>query len=158
MPEHPSTPPVTQDQLRFFINAQKRAVNKAVKRTHRNAVLGYVILLVGVFGMYWNGQSLSQRERNAIVESGKVVSVDGCNRDYETITALRAILTAANDDRRRAYRLGRLTPEEYADAKVYFDRQLKTLVLPDCRIAERVLTANPDAPRELPSPKYPEGE
>lgn len=149
--------PLTEEQLAFFTEQTERAADKASKHTLKQATIGYLILFMGILMMYLNGQSTSQREREAIVESGRVVSVDGCNRDYETIATLRDEIEASKDRTLKLVKEGTLTEAQAMRSINETDDFLERYVLPDCRKAEEVLTSDPDQVNRVPKPKYPGG-
>lgn len=141
--------------MQFFADLQQESSARAVARTLRRAFVGYVILFGGILAMYHNGQNTSNAEREAIVESGQVVSVAGCNRDFHTIETLRGILMSGKRIQEKQAAEGEITPEALERANAYYDTQLARLVLPDCREAEKILTDDPDAEIAVPKPLYP---
>jgi hypothetical protein len=149
--------PLAEAQLELFTEQTRKAVEKAESRAIRRALVGYAILFAGVLGMYINGQSTSTHEREAIVESGQAISVAGCNRDHRTTKALRNVLTTANQQRREAFRRGAITSEEYAAARKYFRQQRATLIIPDCREAQDIVTDDPDKKIVVPTPLHRKG-
>lgn len=144
-------PPVTEEQLALFSGMQRNAVVKALRRWTRTAVLGYLILLGGVFAMYENGQSVSSGERQAILESGTAVLVDSCNRDYNATLRLRGVFERLITAVKEAD-----APEARKEMSLRFYRgELEKLPLPDCRKAVGALTADPDETIHMPKPLYP---
>lgn len=148
-------PPLTQEQLDFFSTQTAEAVKKSNKRVLRSAFAGYLILLVGVFGMYENGQSVSGNERQAVVDSGTVISVDGCNRDFQDREVLRAQIEKGKKTTLQYVKDGTLTQKQADRAIRETDEFLKSYPSIDCRPAAKILTDNPDDVTRIPEPMYP---
>jgi len=130
---------VTQAQLRAYA---------------RGAAAGFLVLLAGVGYSIQSSNVDSSKRRRAIVNSARVVSVAGCNRDFATITSLRAVLLRGQSLQRRNRRNRLLTLDEYHNAVRYDARQIKDLKLPDCRKAASVVTNNPAADRIIAVPLH----
>lgn len=144
----------------------RRSSDNALKRYVRNAVVGYIVLLVGVGGTFAIGQhnDSTARERDretgqavvkTIVRSGNIVAVEGCNRDYRTTKKVRAILQAAQQGITRNYKNGLMTKAQFEQALDFYTKQLATLPLPDCRGATKILNSDPDKPQKHIIPLYP---
>jgi hypothetical protein len=93
--------------------------------------------------------------RQAIVQSGRVVAVDGCNRDFNSISQQRAVLQRAQVVIRQGYAKGQYTEAQYERAKKFYNQQLHKIDLPDCRTAKDIITDDPRNPGTLPVPRYP---
>jgi hypothetical protein len=153
MANHPT--PMTEEQLEFFTFQTRHAVSKALRKFAAGAAIGYLILAGGVVAMYENGQSVSDSEQNAIVQSGRAVAVDSCNRDYTSRESYRGLffrLLAVIDEQ---VRQGEVTKRQGEFAKRFYRGELAKLPLPDCRKAEKVITDNPDRTTRVPTPLYP---
>lgn len=157
-PDRRKNPPtLTEEQLRFFANENRRTARKATHKTLRGALVGYLILIVGVIAMYENGQQVSENERDAVVKSGRVVAVEGCNRDFEQqarIIKLLQRLKAANNEQ---FKRGKISAQQHDTAIKFYAAEIARAsdALPDCRRAESILTSNPDADLTRIRPLYP---
>lgn len=153
-------PGMTQAQLDFFTYAAHRTATKAARtaaqHVQRRALGGFLILLAGLMLVLWLSAHDSTDSRAAIVKSGRVVSVSGCNRDFNTQTALRGVLISSDQFSRQALETGRITAEEYQIRREFYNQQLANLVLPDCRDSEKVVTDDPRDIQSIPDPLYPE--
>ncbi len=157
-PEHErrSPPPgMTQEQLDYFTEQTVKAVEKGTKRGvkhyRNNALIGFALLVIGLFYVV----HLADESREAIVKSGRVVSVSGCNRDYHSLTALRGTLMASKKFTINAGKQGVISPAEVAVRVKFYDDQLENLKLPDCRIAAKVVTDDPTKIGDVPVPLHP---
>lgn len=147
--------PMTEEQLEFFTHQTARAVRKATSKFAVAASVGYLILFGGVFAMYENGQSVSDKESNAVVQSGRAVAVSGCNRDFKDRKSFRALferLIVAVD---ASVERGDATPAQGRFAKKFYQDELDKLPLFDCRDAEKVITDNPGRTARIPTPLHP---
>lgn len=141
-------------------------VRNALGRYRQQAVIGFVILLLGLGAgvaveREHNSTQRDQIEQKsaeaqrAIVTSGDAIAVSGCNRDYETIDALRDQLE------RSLLRIDQLEKAgTYTHAQAQAGRDstfefLQRYKLPDCRNADDVLTANPGEAIVVPLARYP---
>lgn len=147
--------PLTEEQLALISTWTTHATKKSLRHYTRNAIIGFLILLASNLYVWIDSNNDSSKQREAIVESGKVVSVAGCNRDFNTITALRGVLTNARSFQDAALKRGDITQAQYGRAQVYYDEQLKALKLPDCRDAEAILTSEKGEVPPAPKPLYP---
>lgn len=150
----PGHDPLHPDLLAFFTEQTNRAVKKAARRTLRQAAVGYLILFVGVMGMYWNGQHVSNAEREAVVQSGSAVVVDSCNRDYIATGRLRGIIIRIRNVIEAQDEAGKGDPEENQFAVDFYNNELKKIPLPDCRDTADALTADPDKVLKVPKPLH----
>jgi hypothetical protein len=123
-----------------------------------------MILLVGLIvafrvGADYNAHNnaVADQNRNAIVQSGRVVSVDGCNRDFKSISSLRGLLLRAQVSIAVQHKAGILEGRQYQDAVRYYQKALDDIKLPDCRRAKKVVTDDPTQIRREPTPLYPGG-
>lgn len=147
--------PLTEEQLSLISTWSERAVKHGVRRYARGALVGFLILLASNIYVWSFSNRNNSDSRSAIVQSGKVVSVAGCNRDFNTITALRGVLTNARAFQDAALKRGDITREQFDRAQDYYDQQLSALKLPDCRKAERILTSDTGDVPPAPVPLYP---
>lgn len=149
-------PPLSEEQLTFFADLQKESTHRSLRRWGRGAVIGYAILIAGVFAMYENGQSVSEQERQAVVKSGTVVAVEGCNRDFRAGKRFIKLLTRLKMSSDAQYASKRITAQQH-DAAIEFyagEIGLAKSKLPDCRHAESILTDDPDADLNHTKPLY----
>lgn len=144
-----------------------KRIREGIARYRRQAIAGFVILLVGlglaahVESKHNSAQRTEIRDQatqsqHAIVSSGDAVAVSDCNRDYNTIDGLRDELE------RSLIRLDQLEKDGvYTHAQAQAGRDstfdiLQRYTLPDCRLADDVLTANPGKAIIVPKPRYPD--
>jgi hypothetical protein len=148
---------LTEEQLALISEWSARGVRHGVHRYARRAVIGFAILLAANIYVWRDSNTNNSDARNAIVDSGKVVSVAGCNRDYRSISALRGVLTTADRLQARAIKQGdiRVTPKQRATAHKFYTDQLNNIKLPDCRAAESILTSETGDVPPAPKPLYP---
>lgn len=154
--------PFTNDQLEYLAERDARieenagrGMRKGLRHLRNSALVGFLILLGGIGGAITTSQHDSDSSREAVVTSARVVSVDGCNRDFTTITRVRAVLVNAKKFQVAALKRGDISLERYADAIAYYDEQLSGLPLPDCRNAVNVITDDPTKQTQVPDPRYP---
>lgn len=131
---------------------QEIAANK--RRVRRN-VVAYLIVFAGLIGVWNIAQNAERNAQDAIVSSGAAVAVDGCNRDFDTITNLRVFLERTKRIQQRSVANGVLTPEQAKRGEAFYDLLLNNYPLPDCRAADDVITADPDEVPKAPIPRYP---
>lgn len=172
--EHMDLPDgITPDEARWYSQQRQQDIDIAVERTSkhlmRRALVGFLILFVGLLiAFYVNQQQYgiskdqyaanrktAIAQRQAIVDSGRAVSVDGCNRDFNTITKLRGILITSKDFAKSAYKEGSISRDRYSRSIKFYDDQLAELRLPDCRKAKTVVNQDPKTPVRIPVPRYP---
>lgn len=156
-------PPMTQEQLEFFTEQQQVAVERALKRYSRKALIGFLALFVGFLFNALNNQrqdrqadEASTAAREAIIDSGNLVAVNGCNRDFEDRVAMRGVLLASKSFTDQAVAEGRLTEYEGERRIAFYDERLRELPLPDCRDTRNLITDDPDVHIIVPEPLYPE--
>jgi hypothetical protein len=161
--EHPT---LTDEQIALIGSHTERAAAKALRRYVRGSVVGFLILVAGLgYSLHESNADSARASRNlqhealssrtAIVQSGRIVAVDGCNRDFATITRLRLVLMRSRDIVRRNVEDGTYTQHQGAVAEKFYARQIRELSLPDCRQAKSIIT---DDPRRLgipPTPRFP---
>jgi hypothetical protein len=154
--------PFTQAQLEQI----GTEVQRASKRVRDRALVGFIILLIGIGVVYNVGQHHTAEQRKevrnqataqarAVAQSGRAVAVEGCNRDFNTMSALRASYSSAQALTEAAGKRGEITPRQLETARKFYSDQLAKLTLPDCRLAARILTTNPKTPVQVPTPLYP---
>lgn len=147
--------PLTQEQLAYFSESTKRAVDHALRRYRRAAVTAFMILLIGVgYNLNYTNDRAADGRR-ALTLSGQVVSVSGCNRDFNSITALRGVLIDARTQTEAAAEKGLIPREQVQDSQDFYNRQLTKLTLPDCRKARTLLTDDPSKLPTVPTPLFP---
>ncbi len=141
-------------------------INAGVREYQRRAAIGFVVLVVGIGGaIYLDGQhnadqrqeieKVSNAQDRAIIHSGDVIAVSGCNRDYNTIDALRDELERQLLRVDALEKDGTLSPR-LADASRQSTLELlDRYKLPDCRRADDILTARPGKKVRIPLARYP---
>jgi hypothetical protein len=161
-PEHERRkrpPGMTTEQLDYFteqtVRAVERGTKKGVQHYRNNAIIGFIILALGIGYIQWDHSNHTKESREAIVKSGRAVALLGCNRDYNTQNALRGVLTASKEFARTAARRGNITGADLQERLAFYDRQLERIEVPDCRTARSVVTDDPRDVGELPAPLYP---
>lgn len=170
IPEQDSSKPtpLTEEQLRFFTEQTRRVVDRevegALKRYVSGAVVAYVILVAALgYILYSDSHQRDERRadsvaaRHQIVNTGNAVALAGCNRDFRTITSLRAVLINAKGFQKAALKRGDVNKEQYDRTVVYYKAQLKKLQVPDCRAAAHTVTDNPSRRVTLEAPLYKHG-
>jgi hypothetical protein len=159
-----------QERLQAEENVTSQRVDTAVRHAlaaySRRAIIGFVILAVGI-GLAVKVESdhnADQREQivnqgeqaqQSIVVSGDAIAVAGCNRDYDTIDTLRDELERSLVRIDLLEKEGTYTPRQAQVGRDATKDILKRYKLPDCRFADDVLTANPGKPTTVPEPRYP---
>src|SRR5687767_9997071 len=123
---------------------------RAFQHYRRQAITGFVILAAGLGVATWANQDANEQAREdvakasiqadrAIVKSGRTVSVAGCNRDFQTINALRQQIKVALKRIDRLEANGTYS-HALADASRKAQRQfLREYPLPDCREALEIV-------------------
>lgn len=142
---------MSDEQLEFFSDQTRRAVHKAVGKYVRGAVVGFLVLLVGIGFALHDANSA----RHAVVQSARAVAVSSCNGRYQDREGLRNLLISAERQIPREVKRGNMTPEQAASAKVFYFSQLHKLKLPDCRAAARIITDDPDSTTRIPVALHP---
>jgi hypothetical protein len=155
-------PPMTDEQLEFFTRQTDLAVRKALRKYSRAALAGFLILMIGVGIAFHNVSTLASKveknageSRSALVQSGRAVAVDGCNGRFESQSQFRDTLRRLDRSNALAYKNGTITAEQRRSAKEFYRGALGRAVLPDCRLAAKLLTDNLDEPIPSISPRYP---
>lgn len=133
----------------------ERAATKALRKWRRGAVLAVVLMLASNGYALYSTASDSVTGRKAIVQSGRYISVDGCNRDFVSLTKLRGVLQQARFVVTTNYKRGLYPKSQYKQSLQFYDSQLAELTLPDCRDARRVVTDDPRKIGPIPTPRYP---
>lgn len=144
-----SPQPLTQEQLEWVVEqthlTAERAGREGARGVRKWATIGYVTLVLGLIFVQQVGNNTSEKERSAIVDSGRAVSVDGCNRDYREDVRIRDVFLTSQSIVKARLKAGE-SPDPANDRKViqFYDAQLAAFELPDCRKAESLLTSDPD--------------
>lgn len=147
--------PLTQAQLDLIADHTDRGVRKALRKYARGATLAFLFLLACFIFAYQSGQNESDSSRRAIVDSGQVVAVSGCNRDFRSTQVLRGLITSAQKVQKSELKKGHISEAQYKVGKDFYDEQLQKIVLPDCLLARQVLTSDPNKPLHVPTPLRP---
>lgn len=147
--------PLTEEQLALISHETEHAVRKGLKHQARRSIIGFLVLLAANIFVWSTGQAQNSDSREAIVQSGKVVSISGCNRDFQTIKSLRGVLISAQTFQIKALERGDISQAQFDRAQTYYDDQLAKLTLPDCRVAGEILTSETDEIPQVPVPLHP---
>jgi hypothetical protein len=139
------------------------AVSAALKHYRRQATKGFIGLTIGLalaLGLQQhdaaNQRHEGEKSRQAIVRSGRFVSVDGCNRSFRFAKNIRGVLITAERESYRAFKAGQITPDRFQTAKAFYIASLAENPLPDCRRAARILTDDPTkVPDAAPTALFP---
>lgn len=151
------TPPsdLSAEDVQWMREGVRRESRKAVKRYRRDALAGFLILVIGISLVFWVARNDNAESQHAIVQSGRAVSVDGCNRDFRDRQKFRALLLKLEDVTRASAKAGRASPDQVKQAIAFYDSQLKAFSLPDCRAAANVVTNDPARTVHVPKPLTP---
>lgn len=127
------------------------------RQWRRNALLGYIVLLLGLGANSLIDRDRANQGREALAESGNVVSVTGCNRDFRLYQKVRAVFQRSLQAIEDQHRQGLTTDEQFERAKAFYNDQLTNFALPDCREVASTLTDDPAraAGKTAPEPLYP---
>lgn len=120
---------------------------------HRHTV-AYLFLVAAVSFAISSAQGEGDARRAAIVETGRIVAVDGCNRDFRSLQAIRSVLIAAKAQHNSLLRRKLITKVQHDDAIRFYDVQLRGVELPDCRKSLGILSEDPDKKIATPEPLY----
>lgn len=145
---------MTAEQLEFFTAQTERAVYKSLRTYSRRAVIGFALLFAAFTLNVLYSNRIGADARDAVINSGNIVAVSGCNRDFRSAQAVRGVLIASKDFTQQAIKRGTLPPAEAITRLNFYDTQLANLPLPDCRKSASVLTDNPDLSRLAPHPLW----
>lgn len=146
--------PFTKEQLDWISNEVRHSANKVLRNWVIGGTIAFVLILIGLIVAFHVDAQHNEESRKAIVNSGRAVSVAGCNRDYDSIQKLRGIIIASRPQLKTYYEEGSLTRAQYLRALDNIQKQLKDYPLPDCRRSLKVLTDDEDATVVIPEPKY----
>ena len=139
----------------------RQAVKKALKRQRRQALLGFLSLFAGLMIAVAIQQRDSSNAREAIVQSGTVVAVEGCNRDFKQDMRSRRTYVRARNATVAAHRTGlsSQSPGQYRAALAFYDGEIGDIDkdLPDCREDLTIITTDPSSQKKpvIPPPLYP---
>ena len=155
--EETVTPPsgMTVEQLDYFTEQTQRAVKKATRRDRAVSRIAYIVLTVGLMVSLFIASHERAKAQDAVVESGRAVAVEGCNRDFEDRMRFRSLLKRLRAASEQAAKEGRTTEEQRQQAVAFYDQELKRFGLPDCRKSQDLLTSNPDKSIPDIAPYYP---
>lgn len=163
----------TEDQLHFLRVSRKKAVHDALNRYVAGALVGFTILTLGLlYAVHTNSaDEAKQRQRDnaaatqrradavearhAIVKSGRAVAVAGCNRDYRTIRKVRLVFIASKAETLNARLRGDINQRQFRRSERFYNAQLRSFPLPDCREARTIITDDPNHTTHIPTPLYP---
>src|ERR1044072_8487808 len=107
---------LTRDQLAWIEEQVHRAADKAAKRTRNRALVGFLILLLGIGFTLRDSAHKADEARNAITDSGTVIAVDGCNRDFNSRVELRELLQSSLKITRNQHNRGLIKDIQYETA------------------------------------------
>lgn len=150
--------PLTQEQLAFLTEQTQRAATKAsraaLRRYVRGATVAFTVMALAIGGSFYAQGTDSSQGRTAIVQSGRAVAVDGCNRDFKATERFRNLLLRGQAAQKRARADGDITQRQYELGREFYKRELRRTPLPDCRDALRILTDDPNVEVRVPPPLY----
>lgn len=152
------TPPenLSQAQRDFIQEHSQTTAVAAVRSYTRAAMVGFVLLLGGVGYTLYDARQFSNESRDAIVNSGRAVAIDGCNRDFESSQRFTKLLIRADKASASDRKAGNITAAVRLHAKEFYANEIReSSRFPDCRNAASVITDNIDATVRLPVPRFP---
>lgn len=147
----------------------RRASRAAMKRYVRSATVGFVLLVIGLavaFMVARNDnnearqeavaqvQKASDKAFKSVVQSGNAVAVAGCNRDYLDRVQFRKLIIRAKGTLAANLQRGDITQRQYDEAIDFYDDTLRENVLPNCKLAAKTVTADPNRRIIPPKPLY----
>jgi hypothetical protein len=142
-------------KLAFIEDTNQYVTCRQFKVWRRGAILAFVLLAVGGIGNQYADRQRSEQARSALVKSGQIVSVDGCNRDFRITQRERAVFERSLALAKQQHDSGLTTDRQYLRSREFFEQQLSDFALPDCRITQGLLTADPErADQPVPRPLY----
>jgi hypothetical protein len=146
---------VTADEARWYRAQRRIDINAALSRYSKRAAVAFVILFLGTLGNGYYTSREASEGRSAIVTSGRVVSVSGCNRDYQDREQFRFLLIRL----KQAARAAAAKDPNYGEARLkaaldFYNEQLKAYPSLDCRISRTVVTDDPSKLPKFPEPCY----
>lgn len=147
--------PLTQEQLEQIGAETEHASVKALKKYSRSALVGFLILLGANVFVWSTAQRLNDDSRQAIVRTGKAVTIEGCNRDFRSVGVLRGLLASSQAALKKGHEEGVYTQEQVDRATAYYKDALSKLTYPDCKAAGATLSSDPDKAAPLPTPLTP---
>ena len=122
----------------------------------RGAMVGFALLFAGSLGNSYVDRERANDGRQALVNSARVVVIDGCNRDFRNTERLRALLIRAETAIEEQYRSDFISKRRYDEAIKFYEAEIKRLKLPNCKTARNVITDDPFTPvPDPPLPLYP---
>lgn len=127
----------------------------ALKIYSRRSLVAFLVLLVGIGYAIHESNTSSTSGRTAIVNSGRALAVDSCNRDFQSIGRQRGLLERAKAQTTKALKKGQVSREQADDAYKFYADELARIPLPDCRKAKLILTDDPKKPIKQPVPLHP---
>jgi hypothetical protein len=156
-------PPMTEEQLDYFSEQTRCAVDRALNKYMKRAMIGFLLLFIGfLYNASTNRaqqvdiRSQAEAARDVLIESGDVIAIDGCNRDFQTTSALRGVLLASAAFNRQNFEDGIIDRTTLDQRLRFYDDQLDRLPLPDCRKSQGILTDDPQHNLPKPQPLYPD--
>jgi hypothetical protein len=155
--------PFTPEELTVIRQEASAGTRKALAAYVRGALVGFVLLAVGVgYGLHDNtqvakdGRAGLAQQQSAIVLSGQAVSVEGCNRDFRSAQQQQGLFTRLRASNLRAYKAGRINYTQYRSGDKFYADEYRHIVLPDCRKVKSLLTLDtPNHPIAVETPLYP---
>lgn len=143
-------------RLHFIEDSNQFISLRTFKLAVRGILLGFIILTVGGVGNLAADRERADQAREALVKSGRIVSVDACNRDFRIIQRERGVFQRSLVVITQQHDAGLTTDAQYLRSKEFYEQQLGNFLLPDCRITNKLLTDDPEqAKQPVPRPLYP---
>src|ERR1044072_4383921 len=90
----------------------------------RRAIVGYAVLFLGFLGNNLIDRQRAQDGRQALVDSSRIVVIEGCNRDFRTIQKLRGVFNRAEESIKVQHRAGLITDDQYKRGIDFYEQQL----------------------------------
>lgn len=151
----PPPSPLTEAQLKWMSERTEEVITAAVRKVRNEALVGFIIMLIGAIVGVTFGLHALAKANDTIVATGRIVSVDGCNRDYRTAQHFRSLFVRLEDASKQSYKEGRITKERLDQAIAFYERERLKILVPDCRKAATVITNNPaDQTDRVPTPLH----
>jgi hypothetical protein len=149
-------PTYTQEQVdEIATAAAKRGGKEAAKAVIRRSLVAYLFVLVIIGYVFFDSNRDSSNQRDAIVSTGDVAVVIGCNRDFQLIEKLRGVFQSAQLSTIRSFEQKRIDSKEFAESQAFYKAQLDGLKLPDCRNADDILSTDENHRVLGPVPLHP---
>ena len=146
---------LTDEEVAWYSAQRQADIKIALKNYSKRAFAAFALFFACAIGNAWYANKLASDGRRAVVDSGNVVAVDSCNRDYVDREKFRSLLKRLKAAAVANYEAGKSTIEQRDAAVAFYNSQLDAYPRLDCRGAATILTDDPKAVRRSPTPCYP---